>query len=158
MNLSFRPATDDDYEYMYALNKATMQAYVEQTFGAWDDDAMRRRFSEYFRPWATRILAIDGRDAGYLEVILEDEEYQEVHLSNIRIAAEYQGQGIGTRLISEVVRDAHARGLPVTLRVLKANPARHLYERLGFVVIGENERQQYEMECRPPSPSEGADG
>ncbi|WP_408202989.1 N-acetyltransferase [Paraburkholderia sediminicola] len=29
--------------------------------------------------------------------------------------------------------------LPVTLKVLKGNPARHLYERLGFEIVAEDE-------------------
>ncbi len=35
------------------------------------------------------------------------------------------------------VAQARAEGVPVALQVLKVNPARHLYERLGFSVVGE---------------------
>jgi hypothetical protein len=35
--------------------------------------------------------------------------------------------------------------------VLKANLARRLYERLGFVVVGETETHHL-MEARPPTP------
>jgi ribosomal protein S18 acetylase RimI-like enzyme len=147
VNLSFRQATDDDYEYLYRLNEATMRTYAEQTYGPWDETLNRRIFAERFRPATTQILVVDGQDAGMLEVLPTETG---IHLANIRVAPEYQGRGIGTRLVSEVLRDAHGRGLSVTLGVLKVNPARRLYERLGFVVVEESE-QRYRMEARPPT-------
>jgi ribosomal protein S18 acetylase RimI-like enzyme len=146
--LSFRPVTDDDYEYLYALNKQTMQEHAEKIYGPWNEDVVRRIFAERWRPESTRIVVIDGQDGGMLEVLPTETG---VHLENIRVAPEHQGRGIGSRLISEVLRDAHGRGLPVTLRVLKLSPARRLYERLGFVVVGETE-PHYLMEAHPTVP------
>jgi ribosomal protein S18 acetylase RimI-like enzyme len=145
--ISFRPVTDDDYEYLYALNEATMRAYAEQTYGAWDEEVSRRIFAERWRPETIQIVLIDGQDGGMLEVIPSETG---IWLANIRVAPEYQNQGIGARLISSVLQDAHSRGLPVTLRVLRVNPARRLYERLGFVKVGEIETH-YLMEPRPPA-------
>ena len=51
----------------------------------------------------------------------------------------YRGRGIGTvllhRLLTEAAREADA----VSLSVSESNPARRLYERFGFVVVGEPE-------------------
>ena len=49
----------------------------------------------------------------------------------------YQGRGIGTALIMALVTEANQQRVPLTLQVLKVNPARRLYERLGFVVRDE---------------------
>jgi ribosomal protein S18 acetylase RimI-like enzyme len=147
VKLSFRPVTDDDYEYLYRLNEATMRTYAELTYGPWDEAVTRRIFAERWRPATTRIVQVNGHDAGMLELLPTEVGLQ---LANIRVAPEYQGQGVGTRLISEVLQDAHARGLTVALRVLKVNPARRLYERLGFVVVGETEAHHL-MEARPPA-------
>jgi ribosomal protein S18 acetylase RimI-like enzyme len=147
VELAFRPATPDDFEYLYRLNEATMRTYAEQTYGPWDETLVRRLFAERFRPASTRIVLIDGQDAGMLELLPIENGVQ---LANIRVAPEYQGRGIGTRLISDILHDAHARGLSVKLRVLKVNPARRLYERLGFVVVGETE-PHFLMEARPPT-------
>ncbi len=87
-----------------------MRTYAEQTFGPWVDHRMRQLLRERLSPSATRIVVLDGRDAGMLEVYESDAE---VVLANIRVAPEYQGQGIGTRLISTVVQAAHRRGVPV---------------------------------------------
>lgn len=58
---------------------------------------------------------------------------------SIGIHPEYQGQGIGTKLISQFLAEV-ATNFPDILRVeiyaLESNPAYHLYKRLGFVEEG----------------------
>jgi GNAT superfamily N-acetyltransferase len=45
----------------------------------------------------------------------------------------HRGTGVGSRLMAAAVKQARARGLPgISLSVEEGNPARHLYERLGF--------------------------
>jgi len=49
----------------------------------------------------------------------------------------HRGRGIGTRLLSETIDLARRRGIPALgLSVAKANPARRLYLRAGFVEVG----------------------
>lgn len=145
MQIAFRPATDADHEWLYQLNKETIRPYAEHVYGPWDEALARRLFAQHWHPDSTQIVTVNGRDAGMIDVQTGDTS---VYLANIRVAPEYQRRGIGTRLISDVLRDAHERGLAVTLRVLKVNPARRLYERLGFVVVGET-APHYLMEARP---------
>jgi len=61
----------------------------------------------------------------------------ELFISSIELLPECQNRGIGTHLIKTVIQDAEAKGKRVALQVLKVNPARQLYERLGFVMTGE---------------------
>jgi ribosomal protein S18 acetylase RimI-like enzyme len=146
---TLRPAADADYEYLYRLNEATMRVYREQVYGPWDEAFERRRLADHFRPDSTRILVIDGRDAGMIDVRVGETS---VNLANIRIAPEYQGRGLGSHIVRGVLQDAHQHGRSVTLSALKVNPARRLYERLGFVVVSET-ATHFVMESRPPSPT-----
>jgi len=41
--------------------------------------------------------------------------------------------------VAQVVTEAVALNLPVRLRVLKSNPAKELYQRLGFEIIKNDE-------------------
>lgn len=51
----------------------------------------------------------------------------------VAVAPERQGQGIGTRLIRELAERLRADGfVHIGLGVTCANPARRLYQRLGF--------------------------
>ena len=61
----------------------------------------------------------------------------------IAVTPDLQGQGIGTSVIHQVLDEAKRSGKPVALQVLKVNPARRLYERLGFSVTGENETRYF---------------
>jgi len=61
-------------------------------------------------------------------------------LANIRVLAEWQGQGIGSCVIRSVIDLAIKAGKPVTLKVLKVNTrAQELYRRLGFDIDREIE-------------------
>ena len=67
-------------------------------------------------------------------------------LANLQILPEEQGHGLGTAIIKAILAQAYDEGISVSLQVLKVNPARHLYERLGFVVSGET-TTHYLMSC-----------
>jgi len=134
-----RPATDDDYEFVFALQERTMRVYVEETFGPWDDGWQRQFFAVNWRAGDSHIIEVDGEPAGRLQL---EERDDTVYLANINILPEYQGRGIGAAVIGDVIRDAAPR--PVTLRVLKSNPeAQRLYERLGFRFTHEIETHRY---------------
>jgi ribosomal protein S18 acetylase RimI-like enzyme len=45
---------------------------------------------------------------------------------------EARNLGIGGALIAEVIEQGRSAGVPVGIHVEKLNPARRLYERLGF--------------------------
>lgn len=54
----------------------------------------------------------------------------------IALLPPYRGQGIGTRLLQQLLEDAEAAGYPgLSLSVHAKNPARRLYQRLGFVRV-----------------------
>ncbi len=150
MEFELRPATEDDYDFLYALHATTMREAVAATWG-WDEEYQRRHFAEKWDPAPRRIVVAAGQDVGMVQV----EQYaHEIFLALIEIAPPWQGQGLGTALIRQVQARAQAAGLPLTLHVLKANAGgRRLYERLGFRVV--NERwDRYIMVWRAP----GVDG
>lgn len=126
-----RPATARDKEFLWDLHCRTMRTYVEATWG-WDEADQRARFDAAFDPARTTILEQDGRAAGML--IIERSAAQ-LRLCSIEIAPEFQNRGLGSAIIAGLIDEAAGR--PVWLQVLKANPAKALYDRLGFVVAGE---------------------
>jgi ribosomal protein S18 acetylase RimI-like enzyme len=145
MKVKLRPATPGDAEFLYQLLRATMRDYVEQTW-SWDEDWQRAYFDMHFDPAQNQVIVLNGRDIG---VISAERREDDIHLSSIYILPAYQGRGIGTQLINDLLAEAFRQGLPVSLRVLKVNPARRLYERLGFVVVDEMDTH-YIMKVTPP--------
>lgn len=50
---------------------------------------------------------------------------------------DHQGKGIGTAIVSDIIADGQRKGKPVRSHVRKVDPARNLFERLGFSLIEE---------------------
>jgi ribosomal protein S18 acetylase RimI-like enzyme len=137
MEHSLRAATAADRDFVKQLLLTTSKEYVEQTWG-WNDEIQQlveQDFERWFNPPASgQIVQVEGRDIGYLKVADHEDG---VLLDMVLIDPSYQGRGLGTALIAPIVADAHAQGQAVVLQVLKVNPSKRLYERVGFVVTDE---------------------
>ncbi len=135
-----RPARKDESAALYAIHRAAMERYVAETWGAWDD-AFQQRFWESHWPPDRQAIEVDGALAGFLEV---EERPESLWVGNLELDPRFHGQGIGSAILHEVQREAAPRGLGVTHQVLKVNPARRLYERLGFCETGADDTH-YQM-------------
>lgn len=130
-----RQATEDDFDFLYRLHVATMREHVAAVYG-WDEAFQEKHFKEKFDPAHCRIVVVDGQDVGMVRAV---EREGTLFISNIHVLPEYQNRGIGTAVLKDILRGAKERGLPLGLRVLRGNPARRLYERLGFAAVGQTE-------------------
>jgi ribosomal protein S18 acetylase RimI-like enzyme len=148
-DIALRPATADDAEFFFALHKRSLGPYVDQIWG-WDDDEQRAYMTGDFDLDRVRVIVVDGVDGGRLDV---EERDDEVFLALIELAPEYQGRGIGSRLIRELIGGAGGRR--VTLSVLGVNErAYQLYCRLGFTEVsrdGVAPEVRVRMVAEPPS-------
>jgi ribosomal protein S18 acetylase RimI-like enzyme len=54
------------------------------------------------------------------------------------VLSEYRGKGIGTSLLSRLIKSAEDFYEYISLSVATGNPALRLYQRLGFEVVGES--------------------
>lgn len=132
---ALRAVSQGDYDFLRALHHAALRDVVEQTWG-WDDEVQDRFFADHWNPADKQIIVVDGRDVGMLSLERRPDEW---FLAGIMLLPEHQNQGLGTAVIRDVLSDARASGLPVTLQALKVNRARRLYEHLGFSTTGETE-------------------
>lgn len=131
--IAFRPASENDISFLYALHIATMKEYIDQTWG-WDDAFQESLFKKNYVPAEFQVITFNGSDIGMLSL---EEREEEIFLRTIKIHPNYQSQGIGTAIISKIIADGTLNMKPVRLRVLKVNPAKRLYERLGFSTVEE---------------------
>ncbi|MDH3582759.1 MAG: GNAT family N-acetyltransferase [Phycisphaerae bacterium] len=130
-----RAATPDDYEFLYDLLVATMKEYVRQIWG-WEETEQRERFRTRFAPEKFEIVVVEGQNVGAVSV---ERRPTELFLSEIQIQPAFQRRRLGTAIIQDLIHEAGRQALPVGLQVLKINPARGLYDRLGFAVTGETD-------------------
>jgi ribosomal protein S18 acetylase RimI-like enzyme len=127
MKISQRAALADDLEWLELFYESIMRPYVELTH-EWDST----KFRKYFDPKTTTVIQADGVDIGMFQV---EEREDCIYLCDIQIDSAYRNQGIGTQLVETVIRSANLANKPVRLRVLKGNPAKDFYLRLGFKEI-----------------------
>jgi ribosomal protein S18 acetylase RimI-like enzyme len=132
---SLRPAVPVDSDFIYAVRVAGLKDYVAQNWG-WDESFQAARSRASFNAENYQIIVVDSRDVGALWV---ESRENELFLADIEILPEWRGRGLGTSIIRDLLGRARVLGRPVSLQVLKINPARRLYERLGFSVVGETE-------------------
>jgi GNAT superfamily N-acetyltransferase len=125
MKISQRAATWDDVEWLEPFYESVMRPYYVELNLIWDNT----KFREYFDPQLTKIIQADGVDIGLLKT---EERVDCIYLGDIQIQHEYRNRGIGTSLIESVIRSARIANKPIRLRVLRGNPAKNLYLRLGF--------------------------
>lgn len=156
-SIALRPATDDDRELLFDVYASTRadelapvpwtaeqkRAFLRQQF-----DAQDRWWRLQYPDCSFQVIEIDGRAAGRLYV---DRREREIRLVDIALLPELRRRGVGTRLIGELQREAEASGRTLTIHVERFNPARALYDRLGFHEIGEAGEVYRLLEWRPVS-------
>jgi GNAT superfamily N-acetyltransferase len=105
-------------------SEAQTQAFLQEQF--------RVQHAYYHRTWPAAnysVVLLDGQPVGRLYVDRRDDELRVLDLA---LLPSHRGQGIGGGLLAEILAEARGRGLPVRIHVEQGNPARRLYERLGF--------------------------
>jgi len=130
---SLRPAQARDFDFMQATKFVGLRPYVDATLG-WDQRDQEQRFRQNFDAAASQIIVWQDQDVGYVQV---EDQPNAAFIAGIYVAPQFQRRGIGTSVVRDLVRALHANGKGVTLRVLRSNPAKALYTRLGFHVVSE---------------------
>jgi ribosomal protein S18 acetylase RimI-like enzyme len=112
--------------------------FDEHTFRVAYAEWTAQQIADSGSPSTTFVIEVDGRRAGRLRVVRTPAE---IELAGIQLLPGQQSHGIGTRIITDLLAEASAAGIALTLSVEKDNPrAQALYLRLGLTVTGETDR------------------
>jgi len=137
--IALRSAQREDFAFCRRVKHDTMRWIVEQLFGG-DERRQAEEFASRWQPAETRIITYAGDDVGWLQTKPAEDA---VFLASVYLDTPFHGRGIGTQVMRIVIDEARRDGKAVTLGVVKINPARRLYERLGFRTTGEDEYKFY---------------
>ena len=138
MKVTLRRAVDRDFEACRRTYFAEMD-WVNERLGLKRDE-QESMFRKLWNPAQVCIIQADGTDVGWLQTVVSKSEHM---LGQIFVDAPFQRRGIGTEVLRRIVEEASRLQLPIRLAVVKFNPSRRLYERLGFRVTHEDERKVY---------------
>ena len=142
---SLRPVCAADRDFVERVYFDTQRWIIEALFGWSDEETERLNFADSYDEEHTQVIIVDGKDAGWLTV----QRARDIHLDSIYLVPAHQRKGIGTSLVRTLIAEADKSGMVVRLSTAKINPARRLYERLGFIVVDEGPYKIH-MERRRP--------
>jgi ribosomal protein S18 acetylase RimI-like enzyme len=142
--LRLRPVEDADRAFLVELYGSTRaeelaqipwadgarEAFVEQQFSAQD-----AHYRENYPGATLDVIEVAGAPAGRLYV---HRGASDIRIMDIALAPPFRGRGIGTSLLQELIGEAEASGRKLSIHVEVNNPARSLYDRLGFHPAGEH--------------------
>jgi ribosomal protein S18 acetylase RimI-like enzyme len=119
---------------------ATKEAFLRMQFAAQDTD-----YHAKFPNACYDLIVAGERVLGRMYLYRGKRVWE---LLDIALLPQYRSQGIGTRLLTDLLDEARAAAKPVRIYVERFNPARHLYDRLGFHEITDHGVYQL-MEWNP---------
>jgi ribosomal protein S18 acetylase RimI-like enzyme len=122
-----RDATASDAGFIYRLLDEAFQPHVDGS----EVERRTARTARLLETADTSIVLVGEEAVGYLSVWRSADEY---YVASIAITDAWRGRGLGTALLRDLIAEARSAGAPLRLSVFAANPARRLYERLGFLV------------------------
>lgn len=151
---TLRPARPEDEAFLFELYAGTRRAEMAGwgLEGALLDQMLALQVAGRQGTYRARfpgadhhIILQEDRPVGR---ILVDRTGTALVLVDVALVPAVRGAGIGTRLLQGLQAEAAERGCPLRLQVVLTNPARRLYERLGFATLGED-AVYAQMEWRP---------
>lgn len=122
----FRMGGPADAGWMAELRAVVMRPDLTR-LGRFDPRYVRRRFLDAYAPDLTRVIVVDGADAGLIAVRPDGDVRW---IEHFYLDPSLQGRGVGGAVLACVLAEEQG---PFRLNVLRGSGARRLYERHGFV-------------------------
>jgi GNAT superfamily N-acetyltransferase len=141
--VTFRAATAEDRDWLVALRIEAMGPHLRAAGEEVTPQGHVARVMADFD--CIRIVLQGAQPIGMVKVARTPVLWK---LVQIQIGAAQRGRGIGGWIVGGLLAEARRHGVPLSLSVLKVNPARRLYERLGFRIVAQN-AHSFEMRADP---------
>jgi ribosomal protein S18 acetylase RimI-like enzyme len=131
--ISQHPATIADIDFARSVHHRAYRDVIERQYGPWDEAHQDEFFDIAWSVAVHQIIFSDGVRCGYSCIENRDGH---IYLRELVIDPAFQGRGIGTYIIREVLERGIERGVPVRLQTHIVNRAADLYRRMGFRETG----------------------
>ncbi|WP_024768570.1 GNAT family N-acetyltransferase [Aquimarina macrocephali] len=136
-------AKESDKDFLFNLRMATMVEHLQKMGIFLSDEEHLSRID--FQYDSAYVILKSNQRAGVLKYI---ETGHAIEILQIQVLPEYQGHGIGKYVIKDLIETAKASNKNMILKVLKENPAKYLYERMGFKTVDED-KHEFHMKLVP---------
>ncbi len=129
MEYTFRKCVKTDLDFIIELKRKCFRWYIEKIYG-WDENKQLELTKQEMCDNLSdmKIIQVKGQDVGLFTFIKE--ENGDYLIGMFAILPEWQNHGLGTKILKDIILEH-----PNTrfhLKTYQENPARFLYERMGF--------------------------
>jgi ribosomal protein S18 acetylase RimI-like enzyme len=142
--VALRPEAPGDRAFLRELYGSTRE--LEMGVMPWSEDEKRAfldlqfhaqdvYYHENYTDTDFLVIEVDGERAGRLYIQRAEDA---IYVVDIALLPAHRGRGIGRRMMDEIVGEGRAQGKKVSIYVEYYNPARRLYDRLGFRALDTN--------------------
>lgn len=138
---TFTKATPEKRSYLLCLRKLTMVEHLEVAGLFLTEQQHNERVDEQYD--CSHLIQFNGNTIGTLKYKIWGSH---IEIMQLQIHPNHQNKGYGRGVIEQVIKTAKLK--PIRLTVLKNNPAKALYTRLGFKVTGEDNYECH-MQTQP---------
>lgn len=125
MDLTYTPATEEDFEELVELRVEAMKESLE-AIGRFDRDRSIERLRSSFRPKETKIMKKDDETVGFFSV---SKKKDHLHLDHLYISPDHQSLGYGSIAIDKIIIRSEESGLPIRLGALRSSRSNDFYQR-----------------------------
>ena len=143
-SIRFRPETPGDLPFLRHLYGTTREEEMRRA--PWPEEqtrifldhqfhAQHVHYVDAYPECAFLVIEMGGEAIGRLYV---DRGPADIEIVDIALLPHYRGKGIGRVLLQEILDEGARSNKSVTIYVESFNPARHLYDRLGFQHVDDN--------------------
>ncbi|MBS3952652.1 MAG: GNAT family N-acetyltransferase [Methylomicrobium sp.] len=140
-----RPPASFDTDFLYRVYLSTRAEELDMLID-WSDEqkeiffrgqflAQHAAYHQNYHDASFDVIELDGEKIGRFYVAYMESE---IRIIDIALLPPFRNRGIGSELIRILIHEAEATGRFVSLHVTEHNPAKRLYERLGFRVASED--------------------
>lgn len=136
---TFAPTRAEDLDELVALRIEAMRESLT-ALGRFDAERARARFASDFDPEATRHFVVDEQRVGFVVV---KKKAEGLLLDHLYVHPRAQSRGIGSAVLTRILAEADALGLPLVVGALRGSAANRFYLRHGFAPVGESEWDLY---------------
>lgn len=132
----FEAYKDEYFKILYEMKKDNFKWYVEKLYG-WDEEKQIKFHKDFIEEHKKDINVIKVADEIIGIFTNYIDENSESVISLFYIDKKYQRRGIGTDILKKQLEIDNKDNRNTILQVFKENPARLLYQKVGFQIYEE---------------------
>lgn len=138
LSLSFSLVSDEDLDFLKSVYRSTRE--VELVLAGWEEwqvaefihmqfSAQNTHYQQYYPDAQLFVIKHNEERIGRLYIEEWTDEFRIIDIALLQIG---RNKGFGTAILKDIGDVAKSKSKKVGIHVEKQNPAKQLYERLGF--------------------------